>query len=102
MYASITTVQVQPGKTDEAMRMRRDSVVPLARQHAGYRGALAFVDPDANRITTVMLWETRPDLEAFASSEDYQKQLRRVGPLLAGPPERQVCEVAQSEVVVQA
>ena len=102
MYASIVRVQVQPGKTDEAMRMRRDAVVPLARKHAGYRGALAFVDRDANSITTVMLWDTMADLDAFGASDGYQDQLRRVGPLLAGPPERQVCEVGLSEVVLQA
>jgi len=101
MYASITVIQVQPGKIDEAMRIRRDSVVPLARQQTGYRGALAFVDRDANRITTAMLWDTEADMEAFATSDLYQEQLRKVGPFLAGPPERQVCEVGLSEVVIQ-
>ena len=101
MYASIRVIQVQPRKIDEAMRIRRDSVVPLARQQTGYRGALAFVDRGANRITTVMLWETESDMEAFATSDLYQEQLRKVGPLLVGPPEREVCEVGLSEVVVQ-
>jgi len=102
MHAQVVRVLVQPGKLDEAMRIRGDSVVPLARQQAGYRGGLAFVDRDSSRITAVFLWETRADLEAFAGSDLYQEQLRRVGPYLAGPPEREVCEVGLSEVVLQA
>jgi hypothetical protein len=31
MYARLVTIQIQPGKEDDAVRIYRDSIIPAAR-----------------------------------------------------------------------
>ncbi len=93
MFAQVVRVQVQPGKTDEAIAIFKDSVMPAAQQQKGFRNGYLLVDRSANRGIGISLWETEADVVALATSGFYQEQVAKFAAVFAGPPEREVYEV---------
>jgi hypothetical protein len=49
MHVRVTTIQLQPGKVDEAIRIYQESVIPAARQQAGFQSTTLLVDRAANK-----------------------------------------------------
>ena len=89
MYARLVTIQVQPGKIDEAIRY-------LSRFHRGGRqaaegvkSALLLTDQATGKGTSVTLWETEADLTASETSGYFQQQIVKFGGILSGPPTRE-------------
>ena len=94
MYARVTTTQLQPGKTEEAIRIYRDSVVPAAKQQQGFKGVFLLTDPNTGKGLSITLWETESEMGAGETSGYYQEQIAKFAPLLAGPPTREGYEVS--------
>jgi len=96
MYARVTITQLQPGKTEEAVSIFRDSIVPAAKQQQGFKGALLLTDPNPNAVKgiTITLWETEADMSTGETSGYYQEQLAKVASLVAAPPVREAYEVS--------
>ena len=44
MHTRVTIAEVLPGKVDEAIRLTREVVLPVARDQRGYWGLLSLVD----------------------------------------------------------
>lgn len=97
MYARVTTVQIQPGKADEAIGIFRDSVVPAAKQQKGFKGGLLLTDRNTGKGLSIALWETEADMRAGEASGYYQQQLAKFKDIFGAPPVRE-----QYEVSVQA
>lgn len=91
--ARTTTALVQPGKTDEAIRLIRDSVAPAARQQKGYNGLLHLVDRATGKGISCTFWESEVDLTANEAGGYYQAQIAKVLPLMAGQPTREAYEL---------
>ena len=94
MHARVVTVQVQPGKIEETIRIYRDSVAPAAKQQKGFKGALLLTDPNTGKGISVTLWETEADLKAGEASGYYQEQIAKFGAVFAAPPAREAYEVS--------
>ena len=94
MHAQVVRVQIQPGKADEAITIWKDSVMAAARQQKGFKNAYLLVDRSVNRGIGFSLWESEADLAAIAESGFYQQQIAKFASVFAGPPEREVYEVA--------
>ncbi|HLE29970.1 MAG TPA: antibiotic biosynthesis monooxygenase [Anaerolineales bacterium] len=94
MHARVVTVQVQPGKIEETIRIYRDSVVPAAKEQKGFKGALLLTDPNTGKGVSVTLWETEADLKAGEASGYYQEQIAKFGAVFAAPPAREAYEVS--------
>lgn len=94
MYARVTIVQMLPGKTDEAIGLYRDSVVPAAKQQKGSKGAYLLTDRKSGKGLSIALWETEADLTAGETSGYYQQQLAKFKDLFGAPPVREVYEVS--------
>ena len=94
MQARVTTVQLQPDKVDEAIRIYRDSVVPAARAQKGYHTTYMLVDRATSKGMAVTLWDTSEDLTASEASGYYQEQLAKFAPVLTAAPVREVYEVS--------
>lgn len=94
MYARTVTIQVRPNMVDEAQKLFSESVIPAAKQQKGFEGALLLSDPNSGKGMSVTLWETEADLKAGEGSGYFQEQIAKVGPLLVGPPTREVFMVA--------
>ncbi len=94
MYARVVTVQTQPGKTEEAIRIYRDSVMPAAKQQQGFKGAFMLTDPNTGKGLSIALWETEADLRAGETSGYYQEQIAKFAQVFAAPPTREAYEVS--------
>lgn len=95
MYASVSSGQMQSGKTDEFVQLWRDSVAPAIRQLKGFNGASVLVDRDTGRGMSVVLYETKEDAIAVQSSGKFQELVARLGnTLVSDSVVRQVYEVA--------
>jgi hypothetical protein len=64
MYARVVTTQYQPGKIDEGLQIFLNSIMPAARQQAGYKGALALGDRTTGKAIAIGLRETAADIQA--------------------------------------
>jgi heme-degrading monooxygenase HmoA len=94
MYARVTTTQMQPGKTEEAIRIYRDSVLPAAKQQQGFKGVFLLTDPNTGKGVSISLWETEADMRAGETSGYYQEQIAKFAQVFAGPPTREGYEVS--------
>lgn len=98
MYAQVVRLTLQPGKADEAAEIYRSSVLPAVQGRDGFRLAHFFVDREASRAIGVSAYDTREQLEAVLTSGFFQEQVAKFAAVVAGPPEREVYEVAASSI----
>jgi len=96
MHVRVTTIQLQPGKVDEAVRICQESVVPAAKQQAGFQSTTLLIDRAANKGIAITYWASEADLMASEASGYYNEQVAKFGPLLAAAPVREAYEVATS------
>ncbi len=94
MYAQVVRVQLQAGKADEAVATFSGSVMPAAQQQKGFKNAYFLVDRTTNKAIGLSLWESETDVAVLATSGFYQEQIAKFAAVFAGPPEREVYEVA--------
>ncbi len=94
MYARVTITQILPGKTDEAISVFRDSVVPAAKQQKGSKGAYLLTDRKTGKGISIALWETEAEMTASETSGYYQQQLAKFKNLFGAPPVRESYEVS--------
>ncbi|BDI04801.1 antibiotic biosynthesis monooxygenase family protein [Sphaerotilus microaerophilus] len=94
MYARMVAMPGRPDKMDEAQKIFNESVIPVARQQKGFRGAFFLTDPETGKGVSLTLWDTPEDMKAGESSGYLQEQIAKFGPLMAGPPTREVFLVA--------
>lgn len=86
MKARVVSVQVRPGKTDEAITIYRDSVVPVMKQQKGFKGVFMLTDPDTNKGFSITLWETEADMANGEASGYFKEQLNKFGAVFGAPP----------------
>ena len=85
MHASVLTVQVQPGKTDEIISIAQDSVVPILKQQKGFEGYLELTQDSTGKELVITLWEKEADERNWEIGSRYQELAAKIMPLLAGP-----------------
>ncbi len=73
MYARVTTLEVPPERTDEALRHVREQLIPKLQQHDGYKGFIVLGDRHSGKLRGLVLWENE---EAFRASEEAADRLR--------------------------
>jgi heme-degrading monooxygenase HmoA len=94
MYARVTVMQGKPETAEEAAKIFNESVIPAAKAQKGFKGALFLTDPTTGKGMSLTLWESEGDLKAGESSGYFKEQTLKFGPLLAGPPAREVFVVS--------
>jgi heme-degrading monooxygenase HmoA len=93
MFAQITTLQLQPGKLDEFIRIFQDAIAPAAAAQQGFGGITLLTDPLIAKVIAVGLWETEAEMPPGEIGYD-EEQFASVSSLLAAPPAREVYEVS--------
>lgn len=93
MHARVITSQLQPGKTDEAVRIWHESATPLLKQRPGFKGAYLLGDRNTGRGVTITLWETEADATAMDTSGAYQQAIGLFAKFFVAPPAREQLEV---------
>lgn len=94
MKANVATVQLQPGKFDEAARIYRDVVIPDIKQQQGFKAAFLLTDPSTGQGVSITMWETEADLKAAVASSSHQAHLAEFARVFAGPPSQVLYEVS--------
>lgn len=86
MKARVVTVQSQPGKMDEMVKIYKDSVVPAGRKQKGFKGALLLTGNDGAKGMSVTFWESEADMLAGEKGAYYQEQIAKLAGLMSGTP----------------
>ena len=94
MHVRAVTVQIQPGKMQEAIDVYKDSVVPAAKAQRGFQGAYLMTDASSGKGLSITVWESEADMVAGESSGYYQEQIGKFGDIFAGPPSREHYELS--------
>lgn len=94
MFARTTVMQGRPDTMSEAAKIFSESVIPAAKLQEGFKGALFLTDPKTGRGMSVTMWQTEEDLKAGEACGYFKEQIAKFGPLLAGPPTRDVFVVS--------
>ena len=97
-YARVTVGQHAPDKTDELIKIFRESVVPEVRQLKGYKGVLYLVDRTSGKGMSLSLWQTEAEMKASEEGGHYSRQVAKVLHLFSKPSSREVYEVTFHEV----
>ena len=94
MHARVVDMQVLPANMKEAVRIYRDSVIPVAKEQRGFRGALMLTDEDTGVGVSISLWESEDDMHASEASGYYHRKLDQLDALFISPPVRKHYEVS--------
>jgi hypothetical protein len=97
MLARVTTLEVQPGKMDEAQRILRESILPALRQQPGSAGIISLEQPESSRAMVIAFWESQEALDAADAQGFWQSQVAQTIFLMASVPTREVYQVALRE-----
>jgi hypothetical protein len=93
MLARVTTLEVQPGKLDEAQRILRETVLPALRQQPGSAGIVSLTQPETSRAMVIAFWESQEALDAADEKGFWQSQVAQTIFLIASVPTREVYQV---------
>ena len=94
MHVRAVTVQVQSGKTQEAIDLFKNSVVPAQKAQKGYQGSYLMTDASSGKALAISLWESEADMLVGESSGYYQEQIAKFGSLFTGSPDLNRYEVS--------
>ena len=67
MHARVTTIQMDPGKVDEAVTHFENEQLPKIKDLDGFRGFTLFVDHSSGKALGTSYWD---DEEKMSASED--------------------------------
>ena len=90
----MVVAKLKPGTIEEFTRIYRGSVLPAASQEPGYSGALLLVNPEAEKATSITIWDS---LESMTSGQDsgyLLEQFQKFAGMFAEPPVSEHFDVA--------
>ena len=67
-HAKVNYRQIDADKMDEALRIYRDSTIPVRKTQQGFAGVYVLTDRSTGKFTAIALWETEADAEATPPS----------------------------------
>jgi quinol monooxygenase YgiN len=94
MFARHITIQIQPGKMDEAIRTYRDSVVPASREQKGCRSMQLLTDAATGKCVSISIWDSEANQKASEDNGYMQQQIAKFGAFMTGPPVREAYRVS--------
>lgn len=80
------------GSRPEWLSLIRHAVVPSLQEQPGFAGFVALTSPGSGKTIGFSLWDSESNLAASESSGDYQRQIAKLGSVLAEPPMREIYE----------
>jgi heme-degrading monooxygenase HmoA len=86
MYARVVSLSIQPEMMDEAIRIFREDINPVAKEQKGLTGGSLLTDKETGKAISISLWETEADMVAGEENEYLQEQVAKVAYLLTAHP----------------
>jgi len=93
MFARVTTAYLSIDKTDEAIKIMQEGIIPAAKTQTGFHSFFGFSDRKTGKGITITLWDTEEDAIANEKSGYYQQQVGKLAPYFITPPVREGYEV---------
>src|SRR6266704_1096493 len=100
MYARVVTIQVQPGKVDEAIQFVQGSILPELRQEAGFQGLTMLVDRTNYKAIAIVQDQTEAHLQTAGASSSHptlQARATRGSSTHTATPRVETYEIALQE-----
>ena len=97
MFANVSRVHVQPGKSEEGRTFWQQTMIPTLKQQPGFRSVVVLHDPQSNRGMAVTLWDSQADADAWVNSSALQQATEPARAILIGQPEIEDYNVLLSE-----
>lgn len=94
MYARVTIANAKLDKSDEVVKIMKDSILPAAKKQKGFKGFYDLVDRKTGKGMVIVLWNTEADMMAGESSPYYKEQVAKVAPHLSTSPIMEHYEVS--------
>ncbi len=94
MYVQVSRVKIRQGLMEDAIRLFRESVLPLLVEQSGFIKFYLLSDTANHEIIVENFWETIADIEALHLSGFYSAQVDKFVGIFASSPERSVYELA--------
>jgi quinol monooxygenase YgiN len=82
MYENATALEFQSGKMDEALRILKEKVVPVLKDQAGLISLCLLPNRTTNKIVVISLWDSKAHASAAEAVSAYQRQMKKLEPLL--------------------
>lgn len=97
MNARLTIFRVQPDKSDEALKIFRESITPAAKIQKGFKQVYLFTKPNSDQLVWLTFWATEADLKAAESSGFFKEQIAKTKDVTIGPPITDVYDVTAED-----
>ena len=94
MYVQVSRVKIHQGLMEDAIRLFRESVLPLLVEQSGFIKFYLLSDPANDELIVEHFWETIDDIESLQASGFYRAQVDQFAGIFASSPERSVYELA--------
>jgi len=85
MHARVILGKVRHGKQEEAEKIYRESVEPVAKKQKGFVRVLLLTDPDTSKFISITIWASEDDMLAGESSGYLKEQMDKITSLFVGP-----------------
>lgn len=86
MKVRIVTLELKPGRVDEAVSFFWSNIAPVTREQKGCKGITLLVDRENCKVTSLVKWETDEDMLANENNGYLQEQLRKSIRVVAARP----------------
>ena len=73
MHARMSTLEGSPEEMDEGLRDVKEHVLPLLRQHDGFKGFIALGNRQSGKLIGITFWESE---QAMQASEEVGDRMR--------------------------
>jgi len=88
MYARVTTFYLKVKLMDEAAKVYQESVIPIAKNQAGFVRAFSLTNKNAGKFVAITIWDSVEHALANQKSGYYQSQIDKFDEfMVVKPPE---------------
>ena len=94
MFARLTAGQMKTDRLDEAVKLYKESVLPLGKQKKGRCGTYYLIDCKTGKTVVISLWDSEEEAIATEQSGYYQEQVNKFKDFYIGAPVREGYEVS--------
>jgi heme-degrading monooxygenase HmoA len=95
MFGRQVTIKLKANSATELTRINDKEILPLLRQHKGFRDETVFVSPERSEAIVNTCWDSQEDAEAY-SRTGYAEVMKKISNLVEGTPTIKTFEFASS------
>ena len=102
MFARLMIGTSKMDKLDDAVRIYKESIIPVAKSQKGYRDAYLLIDRKTGKEVSISLWDSEKDAEdaiaTYQKNSYLQEQISHLRESLTVGPVREGYEVSVQDL----